>query len=276
MANKPNVEVDNTIEIQDLPLPNSLTQETVLSVEHWTDHLFSFHITRPQAFRFRSGEFIMLGLFVNEKPLLRAYSVTSPTWDEKLEFLSIKVENGPLTSRLVNIQPGDKILLGKKPTGTLTLDAITPANTLYMIATGTGIAPFASLIRDPETFDKFDDVVLTHTCRTVAELEYGKSVVSLLKSDPLVAEFAKNRVTYFSSVTQEKYDPVGRITTLIDTKELFRNIGKPPLNSKTDRVMICGSIDMLKDVATLVEASGLKEGSNADPADFLIEKAFAE
>jgi ferredoxin--NADP+ reductase len=264
------------VESQAQPLPGSLTQETVLSVKHWTDHLFSFRITRPRTFRFRSGEFIMLGMFVNNKPLLRAYSVTSPNWDEELEFLSIKVQGGPLTSKLQHIKPGDKLLLGKKPTGTLTLDAITPAKNLYMISTGTGIAPFVSLIRDPETFEKFQEVVLTHTCRTVAELEYGKSIIASLKNDPLIAEFAEDKITYFSSVTQDNYNSVGRITTLINSGEFFRNIGKLPLMPKTDRVMICGSVDMLKEVSALVEASGFIEGSNASPADFIVEKAFAE
>jgi len=260
---------------QDHPLSSSLTQETVLSVNHWTDHLFSFDITRPRAFRFRSGEFIMLGLFNNEKPLLRAYSVTSPTWDEKLSFLSIKVESGPLSQQLQHIQPGDKLLLSKKPTGTLTLDALTPAKTLYMFSTGTGIAPFSSLLRDPETYAAFQDVVLTHTCRTVSELAYGNNIISALKSDPLVAEFAENRVIHFTSVTQENYHSVGRITTLINSGELFSNIGKPPLSPNTDRVMICGSINMLKDISAIVTAKGFKEGTNAAPGEFLKEKAFA-
>ena len=266
----------STIITQDHPLPSSLTQETVLSVNHWTDNLFSFDITRPKAFRFRSGEFIMLGLFDNDKPLLRAYSVTSPTWDDKLSFLSITVENGPLSSQLQYIQNGDKLLLGKKPTGTLTLDALTPAKTLYMFSTGTGIAPFASLLRDPETYELFQEVILTHTCRTVPELEYGKSLISSLKSDPLVAEFAKNRVIHFTSVTQDNYHSVGRITSLINNGELFTNISKPPLTPDTDRVMICGSIDMLKDISAIVKAKGFKEGTNAAPGEFLKEKAFVE
>lgn len=265
-----------SFESQEQSFPDTLTQETVLSVKHWTDHLFSFRITRPRTFRFRSGEFIMLGMFVNNKPLLRAYSVTSPNWDDELEFLSIKVEGGPLTSRLQHIRPGDKLLLGKKPTGTLTLDAITPAKNLYMISTGTGIAPFVSLIRDPETFEKFQDVVLTHTCRTVAELEYGKNIIDTLKSDPLIAEFAKDKITYFSSVTQDNYNSVGRITTLINSGEFFQDIGKPPLNPSTDRVMICGSVDMLNEVSALLETNDFSQGSNASPADYIIEKAFAE
>ena len=262
------------IEPQDQPVPGSLTQETVVSVKHWTDRLFSFRITRPQAFRFRSGEFIMLGLFNDAKPLLRAYSIASPSWDEELEFFSIKVPDGPLTSRLQHVEPGDKVLLGKKPTGTLILDALTPGQTLYMFSTGTGIAPFVSLIRDPETYEKFENVVLTHTCRTVAELQYGYEVVGALKEDPLIGEFVEGKLIHDTSVTQEEFERVGRITTRIENGQLFKEIRKAPLDPTTDRVMICGSMAMLKDTAALVEARGFKEGSNAAPADYVIEKAF--
>lgn len=262
------------IDNQDLPVPGSLTQETVLSVRHWTDRLFSFRISRPASFRFRSGEFVMLGLFNEGKPLLRAYSVASPSWDDELEFFSIKVPGGPLTSRLQHIQPGDHILLGKKPTGTLTLDALSPAKTLYMFSTGTGIAPFVSLIRDPETYEKFDNVVLTHTCRTIKELEYGYDVVATLNEDPLIGEFVEGRLIHDTSVTQEPFDRVGRITSRIETGELFREIDKAPLDPATDRVMICGSLEMLKDTAALVEGRGFTEGSNAAPGDYVVEKAF--
>lgn len=263
------------IEPQDQPVPGSLSQETVLSVKHWTDRLFSFRISRPASFRFRSGEFVMLGLFNGSKPLLRAYSIASPAWDDELEFFSIKVPDGPLTSRLQHVYPGEKVLLGKKPTGTLTLDALTPAKTLYMFSTGTGIAPFVSLIRDPETYEKFENVVLTHTCRTAAELQYGYDIVGSLKTDPLIGEFVEGKLIHDTSVTQENYQRVGRITTRIERGDLFRDVGKAPLDPATDRVMICGSMAMLKDTAALVEARGFTEGSNAAPADFVIEKAFA-
>lgn len=263
-----------SIEAQDQPVPQSLTQQTVLSVKHWTDRLFSFRITRPASFRFRSGEFVMIGLFNGGKPLLRAYSVASPAWDEELEFFSIKVPNGPLTSRLQHLQPGDKVLLGKKPTGTLTLDALTPAKTLYMFSTGTGIAPFVSLIRDPETYEKFENVVLTHTCRTVAELRYGCDIVESLKDDPLIGEFVDGKLFHHTSVTQEEYPRTGRITTRIENGQLFEELDKAPLRPDTDRVMICGSTGMLKDISALVEARGFVEGSNAAPADYVIEKAF--
>ncbi len=263
------------IEPQDQPLPGSLSQETVVSVKHWTDRLFSFRISRPASFRFRSGEFVMLGLFNETKPLLRAYSIASPAWDDELEFFSIKVPDGPLTSRLQHVNVGDKVLLGRKPTGTLTLDALTPAKTLYMFSTGTGIAPFVSLIRDPETYEKFENVVLTHTCRTVAELQYGYDIVAALQEDPLIGEFVDGRLIHDTSVTQEDYHRVGRITTRIENGQLFREIDKAPLEPATDRVMICGSMAMLKDTAALVEARGFVEGSNAAPADYVVEKAFA-
>ncbi|MGD1956133.1 MAG: ferredoxin--NADP reductase [Sphingomonadales bacterium] len=255
-------------------LPKSVTCETVLSVHHWTDTLFHFRITRPAAFRFRSGEFVMIGLMKAGKPLLRAYSVASPSWDEELEFFSIKDENGPLTSMLQTIQPGDKILLGRKPTGTLVHDALTPAKRLYMFSTGTGIAPFVSIIRDPETYEKFDDVILTHTCRQKAELDYGKKIVAEVLDDPLVGEIANGKLRHFTSLTREEYPVTGRITTLIENGELFKHLGVEPLNKETDRVMICGSMAMLNDTKDLVEGFGLEEGSNAAPAEFVGERAF--
>lgn len=265
-----------TIDDQDQLLPSSLTQETVLSVKHWTERLFSFRITRPVAFRFRSGEFVMIGLFRDGKPLLRAYSIASPAWDEDLEFYSIKVAGGPLTSRLQSLKPGDKVLLGKKPTGTLILDALTPGRTLYMFSTGTGIAPFASLIRDPETYQKFDTVVLTQTCRKTSELQYGFSIVADVKEDPLVSDIVADKLLHRTSVTQETYHRTGRITEWILSGDLFRDLGFHELNAKTDRVMICGSTAMLNDTKSIVEGYGLIEGSNSRPGDYVVEKAFAD
>lgn len=256
--------------------PNAPTVETVLSVHHYTDRLFKFRITRPASFRFRSGEFVMIGLTQDSgKPLLRAYSVASPFWDEELEFYSIKVPDGPLTSRLAHIQPGDEVLLGRKPTGTLVLDALTPGKRLYLFSTGTGFAPFASLLRDPETYEKFEHVVVTHTCRLNAELGYSQEVVAGLKDDPLVAEASAGRVTLYTSCTREPHPREGRITALIETGKLFSDIGQASLNPETDRVMICGSMEMLQDTKALVEKAGLIEGSNAAPGAFVIEKAFA-
>ncbi len=257
--------------------PNAPTLETVLSVQHYTDRLFKFRITRPVSFRFRSGEFVMIGLpGDNGKPLLRAYSVASPSWDEELEFFSIKVPDGPLTSKLQKIQPGDQVLLARKPTGTLVLDALTPARRLWMFSTGTGFAPFASLIRDPDTYAKFEQVIVTHTCRLGAELTYGFETVANARADPLVGEEASAQLFHFTSCTREPGYPVaGRITTLIETGGLFAALDCAPLSPETDRAMICGSMDMIQDTKTLLEARGFKEGSNAAPADFVIEKAFA-
>lgn len=249
------------------------TLETVRSVKHWTDRMFSFRTTRAASFRFRSGEFAMIGLVVDGKPLLRAYSMASPAWDEELEFFSIKVQDGPLTSRLQHIQPGDQVVVGKKPTGTLVLDALLSGKRLFMFATGTGIAPFASLIRDPETYERFDQVILTHTCREVAELDYGKSLVAALPEDPLCGEHA-HRLTHVTSATREDYPLQGRITTLMETGKLWEVIDGAPLDPETDRVMICGSLAMNTDVRALVEKAGLHEGSNADPGQYVVEKAF--
>lgn len=257
--------------------PNAPSEETVLSVQHYTDRLFKFRLTRPMTFRFRSGEFVMIGLPKEDgKPLLRAYSVASPNWDEELEFYSIKVPDGPLTSRLQAIQPGDKVLLGKKPTGTLVLDALTPGKRLWMFSTGTGFAPFASLIRDPETYEKFDEVIVTHTCRDAAELTYGYDTVAAAKADPLVGEEATAKLTHFASVTRDETFPMkGRITKLIEAGGLFDALGVPPLDPATDRAMMCGSLEMINDTKAILEARGFNEGSNASPADFVIEKAFA-
>ena len=256
--------------------PNGPTEETVLAVEHYTDRLFRFRTTRPQSFRFRSGEFVMIGLLKEDgKPLLRAYSVASPSWDEELEFYSIKVPDGPLTSRLQAIQPGDKVLLGRKPTGTLVLDALTSGKRLYMFSTGTGFAPFASLVRDPETYERFEQVIVTHTCRDVAELTYSKNLVARLKEDPLVGEMVESKLTLYATTTRQPSERMGRITALIESGKLFEDLGVPPLNPATDRAMMCGSMEMIQDVKALMLKAGLTEGSNAAPAEFVIEKAFA-
>ncbi len=255
------------------PIPAGVHAETVVSVTHYTDRLFSFRITRPQSFRFRSGEFVMIGLPNAEKPVFRAYSIASPNWDDELEFYSIKVPDGPLTQHLQKIRPGDTVLMRQKSTGTLVIDALTPAGRLWMIASGTGIAPFASLVRDPETWDKFERIVLTNTCRGVAELAYGDNLVRQLAEDPLIGEFA-GRLSYFATTTREPSPQTGRITDLIADGSLFSRLGVEPLDPANDRVMICGSLAMIKDVKALVEAAGLKEGSVSNPGEFVIERAF--
>lgn len=256
------------------PIPANVHAERVVSVTHYTDSLFSFRITRPQTFRFRSGEFVMIGLPNAEKPIYRAYSVASPSWDDELEFYSIKVQDGPLTQHLQKIEQGDIVLLRPKPTGTLVHDALLPGKRLFLIATGTGIAPFASLVRDPETYEKFEQVILTNTCRDVADLAYGDDLFSAATADPLIGEIAGGRLTYYASTTRQDSRRMGRITSLISNGKLFTDLGVPPLDPATDRVMICGSMHMIRDVKELVEERGLTEGSNAAPAEFVVERAF--
>ena len=257
--------------------PNAPTVETVLSVHHYTDRLFKFRTTRPASFRFRSGEFVMIGLpSENGKPILRAYSMASPSWDDALEFFSIKVSDGPLTSRLQKIAPSDKILLGRKPTGTLVLDALTPAKRLYFFSTGTGFAPFASLIREPETYSKYESVIVTHTCRAESELAYSIESFQAAKQDPLVGEEATKQLTLFNSCTQTPSFPnQGRITNLIQSGKVFETLDLPKMDAETDRAMICGSMDMIRDMKALLIGLGFLEGSNAKPGEFVIERAFA-
>jgi ferredoxin--NADP+ reductase len=258
----------------EFPIPAGVFAEKVVSVQHYTDRLFHFRITRPQSFRFRSGEFVMIGLPNAAKPVFRAYSVASPSWDEELEFYSIKVQDGPLTQHLQKIKPGDTVLMRPKPTGTLVHDALTPGKRVWMIATGTGIAPFASLVRDPETYEKFEEVVLTNTCRDVAELTYGNNLVAALRDDPLIGDVADVKLKYVAATTRETSPLMGRITTRIEDGSLFAGLGVEPFSPDNDRVMICGSMDMLRDVKALVEKAGLAEGSVSNPGQFVVERAF--
>lgn len=257
------------------PIPAGVFAETVTSVEHYTDRLFKFRITRPASFRFRSGEFVMIGLPNAEKPVFRAYSIASPSWDEEIEFYSIKVPGGPLTEHLQKIKVGDTVLMRKKPTGTLVNDALLPGKRLWMFSTGTGIAPFASLIRDPETYEKFEEVILTHTCREVAELKYGQELVASLKDDPLCGEFAQG-LRLYSTTTREDYPTMGRITDLMTSGKLFEDLGVPQISPDTDRGMICGSMEMLRDTKTVLEGFGLVEGANNRPDTFVVERAFVD
>jgi len=259
----------------DFPIPAGVFAETVTAVEHYTDRLFRFRITRPASFRFRSGEFVMIGLPNAEKPIFRAYSIASPSWDEEIEFYSIKVPNGPLTEHLQKIKEGDTVLMRKKPTGTLVNDALLPGKRLWMFSTGTGIAPFASLIRDPETYEKFEEVILTHTCRDVAELTYGQELVASLKDDPLCGEFAQG-LRLYSTTTREDYPMMGRITDLMKSGKVFDDLGVPQISPDTDRGMICGSMEMLHDTKAVLESFGLVEGANNRPDTFVVERAFVD
>ncbi|WP_339107540.1 ferredoxin--NADP reductase [Thioclava sp. GXIMD4216] len=254
--------------------------QTVTSVKHWTDSLFSFRVTRPQSLRFRSGEFVMIGLMQTdektgkEKPLLRAYSIASPNWDEELEFYSIKVPDGPLTSRLQHIKEGDEIILRPKPVGTLVHDALLPGKRVWFLATGTGLAPFASLMRDPETYEKFDEVIMMHTCRTVEELEYGKQLVEGLQNDELIGEMVEGKLKYYPTATREEFHHMGRITDNLKSGKVFEDLGLAPMNPETDRAMVCGSLAFNKDVMEVLESFGLREGANSEPREYVVEKAF--
>ena len=255
---------------------SAFLEERVLSVHHWTDRLFSFTTTRDPALRFSNGHFTMIGLKVDGKPLLRAYSIASPNWEEHLEFLSIKVPDGPLTSRLQHIQVGDTIIVGKKPTGTLLCDYLLPGKRLYMLSTGTGLAPFMSIVRDPETYDKFDQVILVHGVREVDELAYHDLLVKHLPEHEFLGEMVTDKLKYYPTVTREAYVNQGRITELIESGKLQSDLSVPALNPAEDRVMICGSPAMLRDLKGLLEARGFHEGSTTRPGDFVIERAFAE
>lgn len=257
------------------PLPANVFAEKVTEVKHYTDRLFKFRITRPESFRFRSGEFVMIGLPNAEKPVFRAYSIASPFWDEELEFFSIKVPGGPLTEHLQKIEIGDTILLRKKSTGTLVLDALIPGKRLYLLSTGTGIAPFASLIRDPETYEKFEEVVLIQTTRDVAELNYAKELVENLREDPLIGEFAA-QLKFYPMTTRETSSHMGRITDAMLSGKFFEDTGLPAIDTEIDRVMICGSMAMLKDCAEMCETFGLVEGANNAPATYVVERAFVD
>jgi ferredoxin--NADP+ reductase len=260
----------------DFVMTDNIFAEKVLSVQHYTDRLFKFRISRPASFRFRSGEFVMIGLPNAAKPIYRAYSIASPSWDEEIEFYSIKVPDGPLTEHLQKIQVGDTVLMRKKSTGTLVNDALLPGKRLYMFSTGTGIAPFASLIRDPETYDKFDDVILTHTCREAAELTYGKELVDSVLNDPLVGEMVEGRLKYYPTLTREAFHHTGRITDLLTSGKIFKDLGLPKISPDDDRGMICGSMDMLRDTKAVLESFGLIEGANSKPGTFVVERAFVD
>ena len=266
-------------------VPTLPDAQTVTSVKHWTDRLFSFRVTRPASLRFRSGEFVMIGLMGDPhpetgkvKPLLRAYSIASPSWDEELEFYSIKVQDGPLTSRLQHIQPGDEIILRPKPVGTLVHDALLPGNRIWFFATGTGFAPFASLLRDPETYEKFDEVIITHTCRDVAELEYSRTLIADLKADEMMQELigAENlaKIRYYPTTTREQSPKMGRITDLLKDGTVFRDLGIDGITVDTDRAMVCGSMGLNLDIKEILESFGLEEGANFDPKHYVVEKAF--
>lgn len=254
----------------------SLNPQKVLSVHHWNDTLMSFTTTRDRGLRFKSGHFLMLGLPVEGKPLLRAFSIASAHYDDHLEFYAIKIPDGPLTSRLQHVQPGDEVLVGSKPTGTLVLNTLNPGRTLYLLATGTGLAPYMSIIRDPDTYDRYEHVVVAHGVRFESELGYADYIERELPEHPLVGEQVKAQLHYYPTVTREPFRNQGRLTELLSAGKLEADVGIDALDPSQDRVMLCGSPSMLQDLVELLEARGFEEGSSHAPASYTIERAFVE
>jgi ferredoxin--NADP+ reductase len=255
---------------------SAFNEERVLSVHHWTDRLFTFKTTRDQGLRFSNGHFTMIGLRLNGKPLLRAYSIVSANYEEHLEFLSIKVPEGPLTSRLQHIKEGDSIIVGRKPTGTLLIDYLLPGKRLFLLSTGTGLAPFMSIVRDPATYERFEQIILVHGVRQKDELAYHDLLVEHLPSHEFLGDMVASQLRYYPTVTREAYRNMGRVTDLLQTGKLFEDLGLPPLNAEEDRVMICGSPAMLRDLKHLLEGQDFTEGNTSNPGGFVIERAFAE
>ncbi|WP_116365233.1 ferredoxin--NADP reductase [Parahaliea mediterranea] len=254
----------------------TLLREQVTEVHHWTDSLFSFKTTRDQGFRFKNGYFTMIGLEHEGKPLLRAYSLASANYEDQLEFFSIKVPDGPLTSKLQNIKVGDELLINSKATGTLVLDNLLPGRNLYLIATGTGLAPFLSIIKDPEIYEAFDRVILTHGCRFVEELAYQEVITEHLPNHEYLGEDVRSKLVYYPTVTREEFRNTGRLTDLLDNGKLPADIGLDPINPEHDRFMICGSPSMLKDICALLDSRGFSESRHGKQAHYVIERAFVE
>lgn len=257
-------------------MSSNFYEETILDVHHWTDRLFSFRATRDQGFRFQSGQFVMIGLEVNGKPLLRAYSIASSVYDDQLEFFSIKVQDGPLTSRLQHLKVGDKLIVGKKPVGTLLYDNLVPGDNLWLLSTGTGLAPFLSIIRDIEAYERYKKIILVHGVREVNELAYADLITKELPDDEFLGEMVREKLVYYPTVTREEFRNKGRVTDLITSGKIFDDLELPKFNKETDRMMLCGSPEMLADMRQILEGLGLEEGSQSQAGEFVIEKAFVE
>jgi ferredoxin--NADP+ reductase len=251
-------------------------REKVLSVRHWTDRLFSFRTTRAPAFRFRSGQFVMMGLEGDGKPLLRAYSLASAHYDDELEFFSIKAPNGPLTSRLQHLRAGDEIIVGRKPTGTLVIDNLRPGRTLFLLGTGTGLAPFLSIIRDPEAYDKFDRIVVAHGVRWIADLAYSAYIQDELPNDELIGDLVHEKLMYYPTVTREPFRHAGRLSAALTSNAMTEALRLPPIDAAHDRFMLCGSPAMLADLRAILDQRGFAEGNTGEPGDYVIEKAFVD
>ncbi len=256
---------------------SSCISERVLDVRHWTDAYFSFTVTRDDGFRFDNGQFVMLGLMVNGKPLMRAYSIASANWEEELEFFSIKVQDGPLTSRLQHIQPGDELLLSRKPTGTLLISDLHPGRNLYLLATGTGLAPFLSIIKDPDTYERFERVILTHGVRNLADLAYRSYIEHELPRHEFLGDVIREKLRYYPTVSREPSTNSGRVTTRMASGAMTRDLDLEALDPVHDRAMICGSPQMLADFRTLLDARGFKASTRIGTAgDYVFERAFVE
>jgi ferredoxin--NADP+ reductase len=255
---------------------SQLSHETVLSVRHWNETLFSFTTTRNRGLRFKNGHFLMVGLEVEGRPLLRAYSVASPNYEEHLEFYSIKVQNGPLTSRLQHLKVGDQVLVNNKPVGTLVISNVLPGKRLYLFSTGTGLAPFLSIIRDPDTYERFEDVVVVHGVRHVNDLAYSDYIKKELPQHEFIGEQVQKQLHYYPTVTREPFENQGRVTELIQSGKLTDDLNLPALAPEHDRALVCGGPRMLEDLVQLLESKGFKEGSSHDPAHYTIERAFVE
>jgi ferredoxin--NADP+ reductase len=256
---------------------SSFNTERVLRVRHWNESLFSFSTTRDPGLRFENGQFVMMGLPVDGRPLVRAYSIASANHEEHLEFFSIKVPDGALTSRLQHLLPGQEVLVSRKPTGSLLLDDLRPGKHLYMLSSGTGLAPFLSLVKDPAMYERFEKIVLIHSVRATSELAYEEYLSHVLPKDEHIGEFVSKQFIYYPTVTREPYRNRGRLTDLIESGKLFEAIGLPPLNAEDDRVMICGSPSMLKDVSAMLDARGFSISPHIGaPGDYVIERAFVE
>ncbi len=253
----------------------NIREEEVLSVHHWNDTLFSFTTTRDPGFRFSNGQFIMIGLQVEGKPLMRAYSIASANYEEHMEFFSIKVQDGPLTSKLQKIKPGDKVLTSTKPTGTLLVDNLKPGKNLYLLATGTGLAPFMSVIKDPEVYERFDKVILTHGVREVSELAY-QDIIKELPENEYFGEMVKGKLLYYPTVTREDFHTQGRLTDALTSGKLAETVGLPQVNVENDRFMLCGSPSMLKDFCEILDGMGFSETIRSDIGEYVIERAFVE
>jgi ferredoxin/flavodoxin---NADP+ reductase len=251
-------------------------QERVLSVRHWTDRLFSFRTTRTPSFRFRSGQFVMMGLEGGGKPLLRAYSLASAHYDDELEFFSIKVPDGPLTSRLQHLKEGDEVLIGRKPTGTLIVDNLKPGRTLFLLGTGTGLAPFLSIARDPEAYERFERIVVAHGVRWIKDLAYGDFLANDLPRDEFVGDLVREKLIYYPTVTREPFRNHGRLSLALTTGKLTETPGLPPVDAAQDRFMLCGSPAMLADLRAILDARDFSEGNHGEPGDYVIEKAFVD